>query len=147
VPPSAESSALVIFVEVAFKSFQHICHVRKPGALKGQAGVNTAIARAANEHHWSVGGMADSFFDLADKVRIYLPVRAVVPGNEQGADRMADEQEFHFAAAIDEYRGRFFFEEFSGLLWRQVVHWSSIARDFCCHYSGKPVATFAGPPC
>ena len=44
-------------------------------------------------------------------MRIDVPVGPVVPRNVMRAERMADEQVFHFAAAIDQHGLRILLEE------------------------------------
>ena len=70
---------------------------------------------------------AGDFLHLPDEMRIDVPIRTVVPGDVLRAHRMADEEEFHFAAAVDEDCLRIGVEKgegfapASGFSWRKVI--------------------------
>ena len=104
---------MVVVVEFAFKSVQHVVDLGKPGFFQRTAGIERAVAAAADHHDGPVD--AGRLFDVGDKMRVDVPVGAIVPGDVDRADRMADEQIFHFAAAVDEYRVPVLLEELSGL--------------------------------
>ncbi|MNN90115.1 hypothetical protein D3C81_2080150 [compost metagenome] len=55
-------------------------------------------------------------------MRVHLPVRPIVPGHVVGALRMADEQVFHLAAAVDEQRIGGAVEQGAGVGGAQVLH-------------------------
>ena len=78
------------------------------------------MTAAADQHHGPVH--AGDLLHLPDEVRVDVPVRAVVPGDVLRALRMADEQVFHLAAAVDEDGSWILLQEllcFGGL---QVLH-------------------------
>ena len=72
-----------------------------------------------------------------DEMRIDLPVGTVVPRDVMRAARMADEQVFHLAAAIDEHRLRILAQEVVRFLRFQVFH----RRRFRCSARSGPVAS------
>jgi hypothetical protein len=102
--PAVHRAAMVVVVEFAFEAVQHVVHAGEAGGFERVAGIDRAVAAAADQHHGAVVGVAGEFLHFADEMRIDLPVGAVVPGHMQRPRRMADEEEFHLAAAIDEQR-------------------------------------------
>jgi len=76
----------------------------------------------------SILGVAGELLHLADEMRVDLPVRPVVPGDMQSTGRMADEKEFHLAAAIDEQGFRIVVQELGGFFGGQVFHVSLRAK-------------------
>ena len=63
---------------------------------------------------------------LSDEMRIDVPVGAVVPRDVMRADRMADEEVLHLAAAVDEDRRRILLEKRDRFLGLQVLHGAQI---------------------
>lgn len=104
---------MVVVVELAFKAVQHVVDLGETGFLQRTSRIQRPVAAAADHHHRPVD--AGRLFDVGDKMRVDVPVRAVVPGNVNRTDRVAHEQVFHLAAAVDEYRIRVLFEEFGSL--------------------------------
>src|SRR5688572_10609361 len=101
--PAGEGVPLVPVVQFAFEPVDHVVHARETRAFQLLARLLRAVAAAADEGHRArrvVG--AGELLHLADEMRVHCPVRAVVPRDVQRADRMADEQVLHLAAAIDE---------------------------------------------
>jgi len=104
---------MVVVVEFTFKAVQHVEDLGKPGLFQRTSGIERAVAAAADHHDGPVD--AGRFFDVGDKMRVDVPVGAVVPGDVDRADGMADEQIFHLAATVDEYRVPILLEELGGL--------------------------------
>ena len=85
--PAALGPALVVVVELTLKAFQHIDHLGKSGLLQGNAGVDRALATAANQHHRRVFGGGE-LLDRLDKLRgIRFEIRIVNPGDIDRAGR------------------------------------------------------------
>jgi hypothetical protein len=84
---------------------------------------STAVAAAADQDDRALRVIrARELLHLADEVRVDLPVGPVVPCSVQGAHRVADEQKFHFAAAVDEQRVGVLAQELLHLLGLEMVH-------------------------
>ena len=66
--------------------------------------------------------MLEIFFTWPDEVGIHLPVRKLVPRDVVRAHRMADEQVFHLAAAVDHHCVGMVLDVFEGFFRRQVLH-------------------------
>src|ERR1039458_2984299 len=126
VTPAGNGIALMMIVQFAFKAVQHVIDLGEAGFLQRGARVQRAVAAAADKYQRPVH--ARRFLHVADEMRIYLPVRPVVPGDHDRARRMPDKQEFHLAAAIDEYRAWVLVKEIVGFLWGQVLHRPASAR-------------------
>src|SRR5688500_11548452 len=127
--PAAARVAVVVLVQFAFEAVLHVGDAPEAGALELLAGFLRAIARAAEGHDGALGmACARELLHRAVVARIHRPVRAVVPRHVQRALRVADEQIFHLAAAVDEQRIRIALEEFERVARRQVVHRS----DYKC---------------
>jgi hypothetical protein len=118
--PAGNGVAVVLVVERAFETLEHVVDLGKPGLLQRLAGADRALAAAADEQDRPVH--ARDLAHLADEVRIDLPVRTVVPSDVMRADRVADEQVLHLAAAVDEHRLRVLVQELVGFLGLQVFH-------------------------
>ncbi len=93
---------MMMVVKFALETMQDVIDARKASCFKGVAGIYRTVATTADQHERTIMHMTGELFDFADEVRINVPVRTVVPGHMQGACRMADEEKFHFAAAVDE---------------------------------------------
>ena len=93
---------MVMVVEFAFEAVQYVIDAGESGGFEFLGGIDRAIAAPADQHDRSVVGMAGEFFHFPGEMGVDLPVGTVVPGNVQCPGRMADEQELHFAAAVDE---------------------------------------------
>ena len=78
------------------------------------------MSTAANQHNRPIG--AGDLLHLAHEMRIDVPVGPIVPCDVMRADRMADEEILHLAAAIDEDGGRVVVKELYGLGRFQVLH-------------------------
>src|SRR5258708_16208720 len=78
------------------------------------------MAAPANQHDRAVH--AGDLLHLPDEMRVDVPVRAVVPRDVLRADRMADEEILHLAAAVDEDRLRIGMEEVEGFLGLHALH-------------------------
>src|SRR5512138_1923156 len=103
VAPARERVALVPGVERALEAVRYVVDAPETMRLQRRAGFLRAVAAAADEHDRPLGVVGPGeLLHLADEVRIDVPVGAVVPGDVQRAQRMADEQVLHLAAAIDE---------------------------------------------
>ena len=104
---------MVVIVEFTLKAVQDVEDLRKACFFQRPSGIQRAITAAADDDHRAVD--AGRLFDMSDKVRVDIPVGTVIPGDVDRADGVADEQIFHLAAAVDEYRVRILLEELSGL--------------------------------
>ena len=93
---------MMAVVKLTLEAVQDVIDARKTGRFECITGIDRAIAAATDQYHWSVVGVTGKFLDLANEVRIDVPVGNVVPGHMQASRRVADKQEFHFAAAVDE---------------------------------------------
>src|SRR5512134_622094 len=111
--PAGPGAAVVLLVELAFEAVQHVPHFREAGFLERAAGVERAVAAAADEDDRAVD--ARRLLYVRDEIRVHFPVRAVVPRHEDRARRMPHEQVLHLAAAIDEDRVRILLQELVGL--------------------------------
>src|SRR5687768_17233072 len=100
--PSGPAPAVVLFVELSLESVQHVVDLGESRSLERMAGIERAVAAAANQHYGAVN--ARSFSHVSDEIGIDVPVRAIVPGDVDRARRMTDKQELHLAAAVDENR-------------------------------------------
>lgn len=99
---------------------KHVVNLGKTGVFKRVTSVERAIAAPADDDYRAID--AGCLFDVGDEMRIDIPVGTIIPGHMDGPDGMANEQIFHFAAAIDEYRIRILLEEFVGLFGFKVFH-------------------------
>ncbi len=128
----------MIVVELALESVKHVEDLGKTSGLKRVTGVERAIAAPANDDYRAVD--AGRFFDMGDEMRVYVPVGAVIPCHMDGSHWVANEQIFHFAAAIHEYRIRILFEKFVGLFGFKMFHGcASASRRH--HYRRQQVMT------
>jgi hypothetical protein len=91
------------------------------------------LAAAADQHDGAVH--ARDLLHLPDEVRIDLPIGPVVPCDVMGADRMADEEILHFAAAIDEDGRRILVQEFNRFGGLQVLHDGESSRAAMHRYA------------
>lgn len=66
--------------------------------------------------------MPASFLHLTDEMWIDIPVGSVVPRDHHRADRVANEQKFHLAAAIDKNSGWILCEEVGGFFRLEMFH-------------------------
>ncbi len=110
----------MLVVEFTLESMQHVVDLGKAGTFQRVAGVERAIAAAADDDDWPVD--AGRLFDMGDEMRVDVPVGTVIPCHMDGSDWMANKKIFHFAAAIDEYRIWILLEEFVGLFGFKVFH-------------------------
>jgi hypothetical protein len=94
---------VVIVVERAFETFQHVDHLREAGRLQRLAGIDRAIAAAADEQHRPRQVALDHPRHLGGELRVDLPIRRLLPGDMLGADRMADVHVLDFGPAIDQH--------------------------------------------
>ena len=65
---------------------------------------------------------AGDLLHLPDKMRIDVPIGSVIPSHMLRADGMADEEELHLAAAVDEDRLGIGVEEIECFLGLEVLH-------------------------
>ena len=93
---------MVVFVAIAFETFQHVDHCFEAAVFKRAAGFDRARAAAADQQYRLLD--AGLGFDLGDEMRIDFPIGRLAPCDVYRADRMADEQELNFAAHVDQYR-------------------------------------------
>src|SRR5690606_38956741 len=99
----------------------------EPVPLERLARFERAVAAAADEHDGALGVVGPGkLLHLADEVRVDLPVGTIVPGDMQRADRMADEEVLHLAAAVDEQRIRRGPQELERLPCLQMLHGGAI---------------------
>ena len=113
-------AAVMAVVERPLESVEHVVDVGEAGLLQREAGVERAVAAAADQHDRAIH--AGDLLHLADEVRVDFPVGAVVPRDVVRADRVADEEVLHLAAAVDEDRRRIVVEELRGFGGLQVFH-------------------------
>ncbi len=125
-------------VERALEAVQHVVDVGEARLFQRDAGVERAVAAAADQHDRAVH--ARDLLHLADEMRVDLPVGTVVPGDVMRADRMTDEEVLHLAAAVDEDRRRIVVEELGRLRPASGASWpqSSTRRDrSLCPFGGR----------
>ena len=92
----------MVVVELALEAIQHVVNVGETVLFQILASFLRAVARPAYQDHRSV--MRGGHAHLAEKMRVQIPIDALVPGDQDGADRVADKKKFKFRAAIDQYR-------------------------------------------
>jgi hypothetical protein len=110
----------VLVVEFALEAVEHIAHLAETRLLQRKARLFRAVAAAADQDDRAID--ARRFLDVSNEIRVDVSIGTVVPWNHHGTDRMADEQELHLAAAVDEQRERIFFQELMGFFRRQMIH-------------------------
>ncbi len=118
--PAGDGVAVMVVVERPFEAFEHVEDLGKSRLLQCLAGADRALTAAADEEHRAIH--AGDLAHLTDEMRIDVPVGTVVPRDVVRADRMADKQIFHFAAAVDEHRLRVLVQEFEGFAGLQMLH-------------------------
>ena len=59
-PPAGFFVAVMVVVEFALKTVQHVVHLREPGFPQRVAGVDGTVAATANQHDGAIH--ADGFF-------------------------------------------------------------------------------------
>ncbi len=116
---------MVSIVQIALETMQHVVDFRQSGLFQHQSRLHRAAPGAANQQHGAVD--AGCGFYVGHEVRVHFPFRGVHPGNQDRAIGVADEEEFHFAAHVDEHRFAAGVEEFVGLLGGEVFHHGSPA--------------------
>ena len=100
--PTGQGVAMMAVVELTLEAMQHVVDLGKAGLLERGSGIQRAIAGAADQHDGARGMVGTGQpLDLTDELRVDLPVRAIIPADMMGANRMTDEQVFHLAAAVD----------------------------------------------
>ena len=111
----------MMLIELTLKPVQNVIDVGKPRVFKRTTGIEGTVSAATNYYHRPVH--ARGLLYLRSKMRIDLPVRAVIPRNHHRTDRMTNEKKFHFATAIDEKRVRISLQVFIGLTGLKMLHW------------------------
>ncbi len=109
-------------VQFAFETGCDIVDVGEAIFFQEFTGFPGSIARTADEHYRAMRLGHSTYF--IQKTRVQFPVRSLIPGDQQAIGGVADEEEFQFRAAVDEYRIRGISEKFEGFPWGQVVHGS-----------------------
>ena len=110
----------MVVVEFAFEAEEHVVHVAETVLFQVLAGFFRTIAGAADQDHRPV--VRSGHADLAEEMRIQIPVDALIPGNQDGADRMPDEKKFEFRTAVDQNGVGLFLNEVVSLFRGQVFH-------------------------
>ena len=82
---------MVGVVEFAFEAVQDVVDAGEAGGLQRVAGIDRAVARAADDHDGAVMHVAGELPHLADEMRIDVPVGTVVPGDMKRAGGMAEQ--------------------------------------------------------
>jgi hypothetical protein len=115
----------MVVVEFALEAVEHVVNVAEAVLLQVLAGFLRAISRAADQDHRAMvrGGHAN----LAEEMRVQIPVDALVPGDQDGADRVADEKKFEFRAAINQDSVGLFLNEVVSLFRGQVFQGDLLA--------------------
>src|SRR3989338_932156 len=118
--PAVVRVAMVVFVEVAFESVRNIIDIMQTGFFQRLSRFRRAAPGTADEHDGAIdaGGLAH----MRNEHRVDLPVRAVHPGDMDGAARMADKHVLHLAAHVDEYRFGGGLQKIVGLFWGEMLH-------------------------
>lgn len=93
-----------VVVALAFEAVQHVDDLGKPGSQQRRAGLDAAMAAAANQYHRPVQIAFGQAARLGDEVAVGLPVLAVVPRQMNRAYRMSDKVVFDGAAYIQKQR-------------------------------------------
>jgi len=128
--PAANVATLVVVIEITLEALEDVIDLGEARTFERLTGVHTAIARPTNQHHWPIDGVATGFFHLADKMRIDVPVRPVIPRNHHRADWMAHKQKLHLTAAIDEYSRRILCQKVVRVVRLEVFHRKSFRNDY-----------------
>jgi len=117
----------MLVVKFALEALVHMVDAAKARLEQLLAGLERAFSAATNQDNRCAGPLrrANSTAEqqlayLGDEVRIHDPIRLVDPGNMYGALGVADEQELHRRADIDQDRLRIVFGQLQCLLRRQA---------------------------
>src|SRR5487761_1977209 len=118
--PATDRPAVVTFVQRTLEAVDDVVNLGESGLLEFLARGGRALPAAADQHDRTVH--ARHFLHLPDEMRVHLPVGRLVPRHVVGPRRVADEQVFHFAAAIDHHCLRALVQEVEGFAGFQVLH-------------------------
>jgi len=120
VAPPGPGSPVMVLVEFALESVQHVVDFGEACFFERAAGIERAVAAAADQNDGAID--TGRFLYMCDKIRVDFPIRAVVPRHQDRARGMTHEQVLHLAAAVDEDGIRILPEKFVGFLGLEVFH-------------------------
>lgn len=103
--PAIERVAMARAVQIALEAVAHDVDIAEPRFFEGVRGSRGAITAPADQHDRTLDAVAGQFAHGRHELRIYLPVRAVVPRDVVRAGWMPHEKVFHFTAAVDKEGG------------------------------------------
>ena len=97
---------MVCVVKLALETVHYIVHVGEPGSFQCLACINRAIAATTDDDDSAIAGMPRQALHFTHKLRIQLPLGAILPRYVDGTHGVADEKVFCITTAVNKQRIR-----------------------------------------